>query len=483
MISRHLILKLYLWILLALTLSVAGAAFVVALLSQHDIEQRAQEWVLAEVRPSRDVVQNLLQSGMTLPELREVLEPLRRTARVRLQVLAPDGTPVLSFPPPLVRHGPPEMPRVQRLLPPLDPALLSKVLAGQEVLDWRQRDHLLAALPIRLPDGRPGAFYLSARRFHWEREGVPWRLLAGLAAVLLTLWLLSWPLAGHLARPLQRMAAAADALGQGHLSVRINPEDIQRRHQHWKRRDEIARLAESFNRMAENLQRLVLRHKQLLADISHELRSPLARLRLALELARGAEGAEQARYLDTLERQADTMESLIGELLFHARLDEAPYALQAEPLDLAALVAEAVAGQRPEAEAKRLTVRVHVPERLANVRADRRLLARALGNALRNAVTYSPDEGAVDVTVRREEGRHSIAVRDEGPGVPAEQLERIFEPFVRTDAARGRATGGVGLGLSIVRRCMEAHGGGASAQAADGRGLVVTLWLPAEAQG
>lgn len=479
-VSRHLIVKLYLWLLLALTLSVAGATVVVSLLSEHDFERRAQEWVLSEVRPSRDVVQNLLQSGLTLPELRAVLAPLRRTARVRLRVLTADGRRVLTSAPPEMFRGPPLLPLHFNGLPPLSPETVHKVLEGQEVLDWHLPDHLLAVLPIELPDGSPGVFYLSAMRFHWEHAGFPWRLVAGLAAVLITLGLLSWPLAGHLARPLQRMAAAADALGQGQLSVRIAPRDIQRRHRHRSRHDEIGRLADSFNRMAENLQRLVLRHKELLADISHELRSPLARLRLALELARGASDAERPRYLNTLERQADAMEALIGELLFHARLDEKPYTLQAEPLDLAALVHEAVAAQRPEAGAKGLLLRVHVPGQLAAVRADRLLLARALNNALRNAVAYSPDGGAVDVTVRREGGRLSIAVRDEGPGVPADQLERIFEPFVRTDAARGRGTGGVGLGLAIVRRCMEAHGGGASAApAADGRGLVLTLWLPA----
>lgn len=482
LVSRHLILKLYLWLLLALTLSVAGGAVVVSLLSEHDFEERTHEWVLSEVRPSRDVVQNLLQSGLTLPELRAVLAPLRRTARVRLRVLTAGGQAVLTSRPPELYRGPPYLLRNRGDLPPLAPTVLHKVINGQEVLDWHLPDHLVAILPIRLPDGSPGVFYLSAMRFHWGHSGFPWRLAAALAAVLVTLGLLSWPLAQHLARPLQRMAAAADALGQGQLSVRIDPRDIQHSHGHGQRHDEIGRLADSFNRMAENLQRLVLRHKELLADISHELRSPLARLRLALELARGAEGETQGRYLDSLERQADTMEMLIGELLFHARLDEKPYSLQAEPLDLGALVREAVSAIRPEANAKSLVLRVHVPDQLAAIRADRSLLARALNNALGNAVAYSPENGAVDVTVRRENGRLAIAVHDEGPGVPPDQLERIFEPFVRTDAARGRGTGGVGLGLAIVRRCMEAHGGGASAAlAGDGRGLVLTLWLPAEA--
>jgi signal transduction histidine kinase len=116
---------------------------------------------------------------------------------------------------------------------------------------------------------------------------------------------------------------------------------------------------------------------------------------------------------------------------------------------------------------------------LPTLQADRRLLERALGNVLRNAVALSPAGGRVELTVIREPGRLVFTVSDEGPGVPPELCERIFQPFVRADAARSRSTGGVGLGLAIVRRCMEAHGGGASASAGpEGRGLAVRLWLP-----
>jgi len=506
MVSGHLIVKLYLWLLLALTLSVLGAGGVIALLNQHELEQRAREWVLSEVRPARDVVQNLMQAGLMLPELRQVLAPLRRTARVTLQVLDERGQPVLASPrflgppldgppageapppgtPPDARPGRAPQPPGPRAPepPPLSPETVRRVLGGEEVLQWYAHDHVLAALPIILPDGRAGVFYLTARRFRWGHDGIPWRLLAGLAATLVVLWLLSWPLAAHLARPLQRMAAAADAFGLGDLSMRIAPRDVQRHGRRRWRHDEIGRLAESFNRMAENLQRLVLGHKQLLADVSHELRSPLARLRLALELARGAQGAEQARYLGALERQADAMEELIGELLLHSRLSEAPSAVRPEPVALETLVHACVAAQQPEAEAKRVILRADVPGDLPTVLAERALLARAIANGLRNAVVYSPPGGTVELSVRREGERVRIVVRDEGPGVAPDQLERIFEPFVRTDAARGRETGGVGLGLAIVRRCMEAHGGGASAALGPhGRGLVLELWLPLPAAG
>jgi signal transduction histidine kinase len=472
MVSRRLILKLYLWLLLALTLSIAGAAAVFTLLSPQSFEERAQNFLRGEMSALRDTTERLLRSGLPPEVLREVLDPLGAPHDGALAVLQADGTPVLLAGTPAGAAAGVALVTAQQR---------QRTLAEGVLMEWRGPGRALVALPIQLPDGNRGVFAVTFNRFRWEGHGHLGRLFAGLAAVLVTLWLLSWPLAAHLARPLQRMARAADALGQGDLAVRIAPRDIQRHTGRWHRprRDEIGRLAESFNRMAENLQRLVLGHKRLLADISHELRSPLARLRLALELARGAQGEEQARYLATLERQADAMEQLIGELLLHARLDEAPYELHAEPLDVATLVNEALAAQRPEADARSLLLRAHVPAGLGSLRADRSLLLRALNNALRNAVAYSPERGAVDVTVRREGGRVTLAVRDEGPGVPAAELERIFEPFVRTDTARSRGTGGVGLGLAIVKRCMEAHGGGAGADPGpQGRGLVLTLWLP-----
>ena len=467
MVSHRLIFKLYLWLLLALTVSVAGAAAAFTVLSPESYEDRVRAFVQRDLGSLRDLTERLLTLGLPLETVREVLSPLGAPHDGRLAVLAPDGRPLLEA----GMAGP-------------EPLRLSaedraRVLADDLVMRWEGHGRAVVAMPMLLPGGRPAIFAVTFRRFRWEGTAVPWRLLGGLAALLATLWLLSWPLAAHLARPLQRMAAAADALGQGDLSVRIGPGDVQHRHRRRMRRDEIGRLAESFNRMAENLQRLVLGHKQLLADISHELRSPLARLKLALALAREEQGAGQVRYLDLLERQGDAMEALIAELLFYARLDEAPYALRSVPVRLEDLVEGALLPLRPDATARGVTLRAHVPADLAPVEADPSLLERALANALRNAIAFSPEGGAVDVTVRREPGRIVLAVRDEGPGVPEEQLERIFEPFVRTDTARARGSGGVGLGLAIVRRCMQAHGGGATAaRGAEGRGLVLTLWLP-----
>jgi two-component system sensor histidine kinase CpxA len=332
-----------------------------------------------------------------------------------------------------------------------------------------QEPHSGAALPIDLPNGERGAMFVVVKHADWRADRHPLRLWGGLALILGVVWLLSWPLAAHLTRPLRRLADAAERLGSGDLTIR---SDL-------RRRDEIGRLAERFNRMADNLQRLVLGHKQLLSDVSHELRTPLARLRVALELARKEAGPAAMPYLERVEGQAEAMDELIGELLAFARLDASPDAFQPEPVDPRALLEEAARAHRAEAEARRIALSLHSEGAPASVPADRARLARALGNLLRNAIAHGPEGSTLHLTAGVEGTRLVFRVRDEGPGVPPEQRESIFQPFYRTDTARNRASGGVGLGLAIARRCMEAQGGGAYAEAGQGGvGLSVALWLP-----
>jgi two-component system sensor histidine kinase CpxA len=383
---------------------------------------------------------------------------------VALTVAREDGSPHLRIVPPRV---PPES------APAPDAGVVAEILSRGEKVEWRRGGGLSAGLPIRLPSGERAVFYVSGRHARWgEREG--WRALPGLALILGVAWLLCWPLASHLANPLRRLAATADALGRGDLSARIA----------LRRRDEIGTLARRFNAMAENLQRLVARHKQLLADISHELRSPLARMRVALELARAEGGPSAAPYLDTMGRQADALEGLIEELLAYSRLDATPQEPAREQFRVQALLEEVMAAHAAQADAKRIRIDSAVEGALEPLWAERRLLARALGNVLGNALAHAPEGSAISIRASAEPGAVLLAVRDEGPGVEPALLERIFEPFVRADAARGRESGGVGLGLAIARRALEAHGGAAWAENNPGRrGLTVKLWLPAPEGG
>lgn len=467
MVTRNLMFKFYCWFLLAMTATAAITGAVIYLLSYRGFQQGIEEWALSGVRLGRDIAQNLLLSGISAKDVGRILAPVAQEGHFSFAIVGEDGRTVLLQHP---RHWEP-----QRALPDADD--VRETLSAGSVVHLQPGHRFAAALPLALPSGERGVFYLTMQGQHWRPHGVPYRLLVGLGVILVTGWLLIWPLASHLARPLKQMAAAADALGQGDLSARIT---LGGGHRHGRRRrDEIGRLSDSFNKMAENLQRLVVGHKQLLADISHELRSPLARLRIAVELARQARGQGVARYLDSVDAQADTLDGMIEELLFYSRLEAAPYELRPKSLRPRELVEAVTGAHEADALARDVSVEAAFAEVPAAVRADRRLLLRALGNVLRNAIAYTPNGATVRIEVAAHEGRLRFSVTDEGPGVAHECLEQIFLPFVRTDTARTRSSGGVGLGLAIARRCMEAHGGGATAEPApDGRGLTVHLWLP-----
>lgn len=469
MVTRHLMAKFYLWMLLALTISVAGAAAVVGLVSFAGWENRFTELVLTEMRVGRDVAANLMRTGMDIKQLERILSPLTGHTSTSVVIVDPRGAPIAVFAPPAHER----MPGIE-ILPTQDD--IGKILGEGSLLELEGAGRIAMGLPIELPSGETGVMFVTHGKGHWRGQGIPWRLLIGLGVFLVVLWLLCWPIAVHLVRPLRDMARTARALGEGDLTARIR----LRRH----RRDEVGSLAESFNTMAVNLEGMVAGHKQLIADISHELRSPLARLRVALELARQDAGEDARTYHDRVEIQADAMDGLIEELLTHARLETAPYSLKTEPLLASTLLSGLAESLQNDAEQKGVHIEIDTgPGEALNhpVHGDPALLGRAVSNVLRNALAHTPRWGRISLAGGVEGDKVTIRVRDTGPGVPGDMLTRIFEPFVRTDSARSPGTGGVGLGLAIARRCMEAHGGGVYAEnVMDEGGLRVTLWWPAK---
>jgi two-component system sensor histidine kinase CpxA len=232
--------------------------------------------------------------------------------------------------------------------------------------------------------------------------------------------------------------------------------------------------------MAGRIEDLVKSQQQLLADISHELRSPLARLSLALDLARRRLGDGVPEH-QRIEREVQRLNDLIEQLLTMTRLHGHPDQFAAEALDLRGIVHEVAEDARFEAEAGGRWV-VVAGDCDTRTRGNRALLRSALENVVRNAIRHAPPNTEVTIQMERlsGSGRLLITVRDRGPGVPALALGRLFDPFFRVDAGRDRNSGGVGLGLAIVRQAMLAHGGNASAQNHPGGGLVVELELPAD---
>ncbi|MDX2438595.1 MAG: ATP-binding protein, partial [Acidobacteriota bacterium] len=244
-----------------------------------------------------------------------------------------------------------------------------------------------------------------------------------------------------------------------------------------RRRDEIGQLAREFDTMAEQLERLVGSQRRLLSDVSHELRSPLARLRVALELARDRGGMAADEYFDRMERESARIDDLIGQLLLLERLAAGKPDGEKTTFALADLVGEVVDDASFEASVSGIEVAVETGVDVA-VEGYPNLVRSAVDNVLRNAIRHTPASTTVDVDLGVDADWVKITVRDRGPGVPEEHLGSLFAPFTRVAEARERTTGGAGLGLAIARRAVELHDGTVSARNHPDGGLEVELRLP-----
>ena len=327
-----------------------------------------------------------------------------------------------------------------------------------------------AAPQIVGPDGATYTVLLVPRRASiFGALSLPGISLTILGIALAVSAFASWWLAQHLSAPIRRIQAGARALAGENLEVRVSA-GLE------GRKDELAVLARDFDAMADQLRSNRGAITRLLRDISHELRSPLARMRVALGLARQSP-ADLPRQLDRLESEIERLDGLISQVLKLARLhgSEAPFAR--DKFDIDEVLEEVVRDANFEGAVKSCNVRQLGAARCA-VHGNRELLRSAIENVLRNAVRYSPAGGLVDVTVERSGGGLSILITDRGPGVPVSDLERIFEPFYRVAESRDRDTGGEGIGLAITSQVMIAHGGSATATNRIGGGLEVLLRLP-----
>lgn len=260
---------------------------------------------------------------------------------------------------------------------------------------------------------------------------------------------------------LQKLSRVADEFGAGRLSARAR----------MPRSASIYPLAERIDHMADRIEALLVTQKNLLHSVSHELRTPIARLEFALELldAKAGDPALRRR-IAAMEGDVRELNDLVNELLGMARLDS-EQALRCETVDVAGLLEGAAAALPPGAQA----LAVAAGQDLGTIEADPRLLGRALSNLLRNAQKYAA--ASIRLSAVREGGRLLIAVEDDGPGIPEEERDRIFEPFYRLDRSRDRATGGFGLGLSIARKAVLLHGGSLTVEDSDlgGARFVIAL--------
>ncbi|MGA9618329.1 ATP-binding protein [Serratia proteamaculans] len=301
------------------------------------------------------------------------------------------------------------------------------------------------------------------RRPHLFNIPMPMLWVGGLAGLLF-----STVLAWNLTRPMRKLRDGFDRVAQGDLSVRLFPA-MRRRH------DELSEVARDFDSMAERLELLVSAREQLLHDVSHELRSPLARLQLAIGLARQNEGNVE-NSLQRIEHEAGRLDKMIGELLALSRA-ESNSLPDEEYFDLYGLVDAVVSDARYEAQIPGVEIVLQASSDVDyTVKGNAELMRRAVDNIVRNALRFSSHGQRVTVVLTRIEQRFQIEVSDQGPGVEESKLSSIFDPFVRVKSAMSGK--GYGLGLAITRKVVLAHGGQVEARNGEQEGLVITLRIP-----
>ena len=345
---------------------------------------------------------------------------------------------------------------------------------GRDLVSGEDRSAMLANAtdsppPTRLPNGD----FLVARRLKEGRYRFliilparfdPSGVLPYFGAIVLVIALLGYALAVHFAAPLRSLRRVVDRFGGGELTARARSV----------RKDEIGELSRAFDEMAGQIQTLRAAELRLLQDVSHELRSPLARLGFNLELARVVEDREVP--FDRIEKDLDRLSNLVGELLELTCAEGDPNSRKHEVVRLDELMVSLAEDCEAEASARGCRLELGGDGDAALI-GDRELLRRGIENVIRNAIRYTPEGSLVEVDVVVLDETATITVRDHGPGVPEAALGAIFEPFFRVGDDRSRAGGGVGLGLSIARRSIELHRGRVAARNAN-PGLRVSIELP-----
>lgn len=285
---------------------------------------------------------------------------------------------------------------------------------------------------------------------------------------LLFIGFVGWWVARSVAKPVEAISKATRRMAAGELSARVEGQGR-------RAPEELTQLANDFDAMAERIEALVAHDRSVLQDLSHELRSPLARLHLILDLAQRSTPEEAARYFLQAEQEIGRLDHMTGEMLALSRLEGGIPGVNREPVDMAALLRESVRRAELEAAARHITLNL-LDGASAVVSGNELLLERALDNLIANAIKFSPEGGRVELKAQKVGAHVDVSVRDNGPGVPEAELGSLFRPLFRGSNA-SRADGH-GLGLAIVQRVVKAHGGDIHAENVDGGGLLVALQLP-----
>ncbi|GAB3789985.1 sensor histidine kinase [Dyella agri] len=360
-----------------------------------------------------------------------------------------------------------------RLPPSIHDSLPGMLAADRSLVlkPWRSQFVYLAVQPVIGADGQQRQLVAVSRTHTRLPPQTREKILLAVQFVLslLCIGLVGWWVARSVAKPVQALRDAARRMAAGELSTRVGRQGATR--------DELSQLAGDFDAMAERIEALVTHDRRVLQDLSHELRSPLARLQLILDLAQRADDPAVAeRHFRRAEQEIARLDRMTGDMLALSRMEGGLPGMERERLDFIELAHDGLRQASLEADARRIHLQWLPADGPADVVGSPVLLERALGNLIANAIKYSAEGAAVELAVRAIDGQAECVVRDHGPGVPEAELDSLFRPFFRgSNAARAE---GHGLGLAIAQRVAKAHGGEILARNAEGGGFEVRLRLP-----
>ena len=354
-------------------------------------------------------------------------------------------------------------------LSPEASAMLGRTFDGNNIEFIRQPEQTIAAKKILLKDGST-YFYLIQYKRPPQTPLLTelWNRILQILAVILTAGLVCYWLARYLSSPIGKLRKATKRLSAGNFDTRVADEI-------GNRRDELAALGKDFDDMAERIETLINSQKRLTRDVSHELRSPLARLNVALELAKTKSNSDTQKLLERIEREGKQLNDMISQILTLSKLESQSETIEKHDINIGKLIEKVVSDADFEAVSQNKKVEI-VQNSNARIFGNENLLKSAVENVLRNAVRYTKDK--VEVSVNGGASETVIKIRDHGSGVPADELEKLFTPFHRVHEARERKSGGVGLGLAIAEQAVHAHKGKISADNASDGGLIVEIKLP-----
>ena len=444
---------------LTIVLTLAGAGLFISLATETQVERFETDQAVAQAGRVSEFISNysIENHDPAEPgaELQSVVQQAADISGLRITTYDSQGNVVADSNPPYVSNAleGEERPKEAESFP---------LLSGGEVVG-----SITASSDFGL-ETEPGQFALSdpdASRIagHVDR----YLLWAGIGVALLGTALV-WLLARRTLAPVQRLGATARRLGRGDLSQRAEVTGPT----------EIRHLAHSFNAMAAELEEAEGRRRSLTADIAHELRTPTSNIQGYMEAIKDGVFQPTPETVDTIHEQALLLSRLVEDLRLLAQVDGGELQLQRTQTRVEELVQSCVDALRPRAEARGVTLGVDVAETLPELELDPTRIAQAVGNLLDNAVTHTPEGGRVTASAQALADAVEVQVADTGPGIAPDDLPRVFDRFYRTDPSRSRNTGGTGLGLTIARRLVEAHGGSIEAESVVGQGSRFFIRLP-----